>query len=242
MPPAHGPSDAAGPCATGLYASVTLTLQDRRFVNLVLRPGQPLSGRPGARSFATAMPLLRPAPGASSPSACAACRRRLVSSCVPTRASFGQAFLAEFECKRIIYTVGAPLIASVRQRIAEIPEREWQPRGYRKGASWRVSCSSPSPPPSAAPDGDSPSALGGYPRLWPTSSKHSSQSGSRGRPPDPPPVRNRTHSLSDPAQQPRNGAPKNTCSAHLAALARRPRLAAKQRQQRQPQSVTAGTG
>jgi len=47
---------------------------------------------------------------------------------------FGQSFLAELECKRIIYTVGAPLIASVRQRIAEIPEDAWQPCGYREGS------------------------------------------------------------------------------------------------------------
>jgi hypothetical protein len=47
---------------------------------------------------------------------------------------FGQAFLAELEHKRISYTVGAPLIASVRQRIAQIPEGEWQPAGYREGS------------------------------------------------------------------------------------------------------------
>lgn len=47
---------------------------------------------------------------------------------------FGQAFFAELEHKRITYTVGAPLIASVRQRITEIPEREWQPSGYREGS------------------------------------------------------------------------------------------------------------
>lgn len=47
---------------------------------------------------------------------------------------FGQAFLAELERKRITYTVGAPLIASVRQRIAEIPAGAWQPCGYREGS------------------------------------------------------------------------------------------------------------
>ena len=47
---------------------------------------------------------------------------------------FGKVFLAELEQKRITYTVGAPLIASVRQRIAEIPEREWRPSGYRQGS------------------------------------------------------------------------------------------------------------
>lgn len=47
---------------------------------------------------------------------------------------FGQAFLAELERTRIVYSVGAPLIASVRQRIAEIPESAWQPCGYRQGS------------------------------------------------------------------------------------------------------------
>jgi hypothetical protein len=47
---------------------------------------------------------------------------------------FGQAFLAELERKRITYTVGAPLIASVRQRIAQVAEAEWQPSGYRHGS------------------------------------------------------------------------------------------------------------
>jgi hypothetical protein len=47
---------------------------------------------------------------------------------------FGQDFLAELEHKRITYTVGAPLIASVRQRIAEIPEAAWQPSSYRAGS------------------------------------------------------------------------------------------------------------
>jgi hypothetical protein len=47
---------------------------------------------------------------------------------------FGQAFLAELEGKGITYTVGAPLIASVRQRLAEIPEAAWQPSSYRGGS------------------------------------------------------------------------------------------------------------
>ena len=47
---------------------------------------------------------------------------------------FGQAFLAELERKEITYTVGAPLIASVRTRIGEIPEGEWQRSGYREGS------------------------------------------------------------------------------------------------------------
>jgi hypothetical protein len=47
---------------------------------------------------------------------------------------FGQAFLAELERKRITYTVGAPLISSVRQRIADIPEDDWRPSSYRDGS------------------------------------------------------------------------------------------------------------
>ena len=47
---------------------------------------------------------------------------------------YGQGFLAELEREQITYTVGAPLIASVRQRIAEIPASEWQPSGYRAGS------------------------------------------------------------------------------------------------------------
>jgi hypothetical protein len=47
---------------------------------------------------------------------------------------FGQDFLAELEGKGITYTVGAPLIASVRQRIADIPEAAWQPSSYRAGS------------------------------------------------------------------------------------------------------------
>ncbi len=47
---------------------------------------------------------------------------------------FGKDFLAELEGKGITYTVGAPLIASVRQRIAEIPDGDWQPASYREGS------------------------------------------------------------------------------------------------------------
>jgi hypothetical protein len=45
---------------------------------------------------------------------------------------FGQDFLAELERTAITYTVGAPLIASVRQRIAEVPAEAWQPSSYRE--------------------------------------------------------------------------------------------------------------
>jgi Transposase DDE domain group 1 len=47
---------------------------------------------------------------------------------------YGQGFLAELEANAIVYTVGAPLIASVRQRIGEIPEADWQPSSYRSGS------------------------------------------------------------------------------------------------------------
>ena len=46
---------------------------------------------------------------------------------------FGQDLLAEMERERITYTVGAPLIASVRARIADIPEEAWLPASYRAG-------------------------------------------------------------------------------------------------------------
>ena len=47
---------------------------------------------------------------------------------------WGQDFLAELERKQITYAVGAPLIASVRSRISEIAESDWQPAGYREGS------------------------------------------------------------------------------------------------------------
>jgi Transposase DDE domain group 1 len=47
---------------------------------------------------------------------------------------FGQDFLAELERTGITSTVGVPLIASVRQRIAEIPHEAWQPSSYRDGS------------------------------------------------------------------------------------------------------------
>jgi hypothetical protein len=47
---------------------------------------------------------------------------------------FGQAFLADLEAKDVTYTVGAPLIASVRARIAEIPKDDWLPSSYRDGS------------------------------------------------------------------------------------------------------------
>ncbi len=47
---------------------------------------------------------------------------------------WGQDFLAWLEQRRITYAIGAPLIASVRGRISEISEREWQPSCYREGS------------------------------------------------------------------------------------------------------------
>ena len=44
---------------------------------------------------------------------------------------WGQDFFAWLERRQITYAVGAPLIASVRTRISEISEAEWQPSSYR---------------------------------------------------------------------------------------------------------------
>jgi hypothetical protein len=47
---------------------------------------------------------------------------------------WGQDFFADCERKQITYAVGAPLIASVRVRISEIAEQDWQPASYREGS------------------------------------------------------------------------------------------------------------
>jgi hypothetical protein len=47
---------------------------------------------------------------------------------------WGQGFLAELERRQITYAVGAPLIASLRGRISEIAETDWQPSCYREGS------------------------------------------------------------------------------------------------------------
>jgi hypothetical protein len=47
---------------------------------------------------------------------------------------FGQDFLAALERRRVTYAVGAPLIASVRTRVSEIPAHEWRPSSYRAGS------------------------------------------------------------------------------------------------------------
>jgi hypothetical protein len=66
------------------------------------------------------------------------CLRRLPAGvCVYLRADegfFGQPFLAQLERQRIVYAIGAPLIASVRARIAAVPAAEWLPSSYRAGS------------------------------------------------------------------------------------------------------------
>jgi hypothetical protein len=47
---------------------------------------------------------------------------------------YGQDLLADLERRQITYTVGAPLIPSVRTRIAAMPADEWRPSGYRDGS------------------------------------------------------------------------------------------------------------
>ena len=47
---------------------------------------------------------------------------------------WGQDFFAELERHAITYAVGAPQIASVKARIAEIPASGWQPSSYRAGS------------------------------------------------------------------------------------------------------------
>ena len=47
---------------------------------------------------------------------------------------WGQGFFAELERKQITYAIGAPLIASLRGRISELAEGDWQPASYREGS------------------------------------------------------------------------------------------------------------
>jgi hypothetical protein len=47
---------------------------------------------------------------------------------------WGQDFFAALERRAVTYAVGAPLIASVRGRISEIAESDWQPSCYREGS------------------------------------------------------------------------------------------------------------
>jgi hypothetical protein len=74
------------------------------------------------------------------------CLRRLPAATrVHLRADegfFGQGFLAELERRSVTYAIGAPLLASVRARISEIREHDWQPSSYRTGSevaslSWK---------------------------------------------------------------------------------------------------------
>jgi hypothetical protein len=66
------------------------------------------------------------------------CLRRLPEDCrLFLRAGegfFGKDFLADLEREQITYTVGCPLIASVKARIAEIAEADWRPSSYREGS------------------------------------------------------------------------------------------------------------
>jgi hypothetical protein len=57
---------------------------------------------------------------------------------------WGQDFLAELEQRAITYTLGVPLIASVKARIGVIASDDWQPSSYRVGSEvasfvWRPS-------------------------------------------------------------------------------------------------------
>lgn len=47
---------------------------------------------------------------------------------------WGQDFFAELERRQITYAIGAPLIASVRTRIAAVAAAEWLPSSYREGS------------------------------------------------------------------------------------------------------------
>lgn len=55
---------------------------------------------------------------------------------------YGKGFLAELERRAITYTVGAMLNRALRERIAQVPEGDWQPASYREGSevvsfSWK---------------------------------------------------------------------------------------------------------
>jgi hypothetical protein len=47
---------------------------------------------------------------------------------------WGQDFFAQLERREITYAIGAPQIASVKARIAELPASDWQPSSYRTGS------------------------------------------------------------------------------------------------------------
>ncbi len=66
------------------------------------------------------------------------CLRRLpdgVRVCLRADEGFyGKDFFAELERRRITYTVGTPLLASVRARIDAVPAIDWRPSSYREGS------------------------------------------------------------------------------------------------------------
>jgi len=63
------------------------------------------------------------------------CLRRLPEGVLRADEGFwGQDLFADLERRAITYAVGAPLIASVRGRISEIAEADWQPSCYRDGS------------------------------------------------------------------------------------------------------------
>ena len=68
----------------------------------------------------------------------AECLRRLpgdIGVCLRADEGFyGDAFLTELERRKITYAVGVPLIRSVREQIAAIPETDWQRSCYREGS------------------------------------------------------------------------------------------------------------
>jgi hypothetical protein len=60
---------------------------------------------------------------------------------------YGDAFLSELERRQLTYAVGVPLLRSVRERIAAIPEAGWGPSSYREGSTvasfaWRTKTAS----------------------------------------------------------------------------------------------------
>jgi Transposase DDE domain group 1 len=76
---------------------------------------------------------------------CCLDRRDRLCRCLPASAAVGarlflradegfwrQDFLADLQRRQITYAIGAPLIASLRGRIGEIAESDWQPSGYRE--------------------------------------------------------------------------------------------------------------
>jgi len=84
------------------------------------------------RNCVTATPAPRPARPASWASACAGCPWGARLFLRADEGFWGQDFFADCERRQITYAVGAPLIASVRSRIGETAEGDWQPSCYRE--------------------------------------------------------------------------------------------------------------